>query len=141
MSDDDRKQEALFRYAILGEALSRRLRRGELREILAKLSEKTHEDHQGRLRRTAYKTLEEWWYKYRQGGFAALQPQPRSDQGRSRRLTPDLEQLVLGTPPSAYGCQNPPLHGVREIRSYRPHGSIAKGSVPFSPPPLIPLLP
>ena len=95
MSDDDRKQEALFRHAILGEALSRRLQRGELRGILAKLSEKTHEDHQGRLRRTAYKTLEEWWYKYRRGGFAALQPQPRSDQGRSRRLTPDIEQLVL----------------------------------------------
>jgi hypothetical protein len=95
MNDDDRTHEALFRHAVLGEVLSRNLRRGELRPLLADLSEKTFEDYRGRARRMAQKTLEEWLYKYRRGGFEALKPLPRSDQGCSRVLTPELEQLVI----------------------------------------------
>src|SRR5439155_19134763 len=34
-------------------------------------------------------------YHYRHGGFEALKPVPRSDTGRSRVLTPELEQLVI----------------------------------------------
>jgi transposase InsO family protein len=34
------------------------------------------------------RTLEDWWYAYRKGGFAALQAKPRSDRGQSRVLTP-----------------------------------------------------
>ena len=95
MNDDDRTKEALFRHAILGEVLSRSLRRGELRLVLIGLSEKTFEDYQGRPRRIAHKTLEEWLYKYRRGGFEALKPQSRSDQGSSRSLPPEIEQLVV----------------------------------------------
>lgn len=95
MNEDERNQEALFRHAILGELLSRSLRRGELRPALRRLAEETYRDHRGRPRRAAYKTLEEWLYKYRNGGFDALRPRPRSDRGVSRALTPDLEQLVL----------------------------------------------
>lgn len=94
MNDDDRIKEALFRHAILGDLLSRNLRRGELCPSLAELSEKTFEDCFGRPRRMARKTLEEWFYKHRHGGFEALKPEPRSDQGHSRRLTPELQQLI-----------------------------------------------
>lgn len=65
MNDEDRTKEALFRHAILGDLLSRNLRRGELWRCLAQLSEKTFEDYLGRPRRMARKTLEEWFYKYR----------------------------------------------------------------------------
>ena len=95
MNDDDRIQEALFRHAILGELLSRDLRRGELRRLLTDLSARTFEDPRRRPRQFAYKTLEEWLYRYRHGGFEALKPVPRSDSGRSRVLTPELEQLVI----------------------------------------------
>ena len=95
MNDDDRIKEALFRHAVLGDILSRKLRWGELRPLLTELSEKTFEDHRGRPRRMAYGTLEEWYYKHRQNGFESLKPLPRSDQGCSRRLSPELEQLVI----------------------------------------------
>lgn len=95
MNDDDRTQEALFRHAILGDLLTRPLRRGELRSSLAQLSEKTFEDYRGRCRRMAAKTLEEWFYKYRREGFEGLKPAPRCDQGQSRSLTPELQQLIL----------------------------------------------
>jgi len=95
MNDDDRTKEALFRHAILGDLLSRKLRWGQLRLLLTDLSEKTFEDYRGRLRRIAYSTLEEWFYKHRHGGFEGLKPLPRSDQGCSRRLSPEIEQLVI----------------------------------------------
>ena len=79
MTDDDRNHEALFRHAILGDLLSRTLRRGQLRPALKQLAQQTYQDHHGRTRRVAYKTLEEWYYIYRNGGFEALQPRPRSD--------------------------------------------------------------
>src|SRR5271165_734335 len=95
MTDEERNEEALFRHAILGDVLSRNLRRGQLRFELKQLAQQTYQDHHGRPRRVAYKTLEEWLYKYRHGGFAALKPRPRSDRNRSRVLAEDLQQLVL----------------------------------------------
>src|SRR2546427_7233212 len=95
MTDDERNQEALFRHAILGDVLSRNPRRGQLRPALKQLAQQTYQDHHGRSRRVAYKTLEEWFYKYRNGGFDALKPRPRSDRNRSRVLTEDLQQLIL----------------------------------------------
>src|SRR5438876_2153022 len=95
MTDDERNQEALFRHAILGDVLSRNPRRGQLRPALKQLAQQTYQDHHGRSRHVAYKTLEEWYYKYRNGGFDALRPRPRKDRNRSRVLAEDLQQLVL----------------------------------------------
>jgi putative transposase len=95
MTDEERNQEALFRHAILGDLLSRNLRRGQLRLALKQLAQQIYQDHHGRTRRVAYKTLEEWYYKYRQGGFAALRPRPRKDRHTSRVLSEELQQLIL----------------------------------------------
>ena len=95
MNDDDRTREALFRHAILGELLNRDLRRGELRPALEELSRKTFTDERGRPRRIACKTLEDWYYVYRHGGFEALKPRARSDLGSCRVLTAGQQQLVL----------------------------------------------
>jgi len=43
----------------------------------------------------AVRTLEDWWYAHAKGGFAALHPKARSDRGVPRKLTPELEQLVV----------------------------------------------
>jgi putative transposase len=95
MNDDDRTKEALFRHAVLGDVLSRKLKWGELTSLLAELSEKTFEDYRGRLRRIAVSTLQEWLYNHRHGGFEGLKPLARSDAGSSRRLSPELEQLAM----------------------------------------------
>jgi transposase len=95
MTDEERNQEALFRHAILGDVLSRNRRRGELRLALKQLAQQTYQDSRGRSRRIAYKTLEEWYYKYRSGGFEALKPKPRKDRNASRVLSAELQQLIL----------------------------------------------
>lgn len=43
----------------------------------------------------AVRTLEDWWYAHERGGFAALHPKGRSDRGVPRRLSPELEQLIV----------------------------------------------
>jgi len=127
MNDDDRTREALFRHAILGEVLSRELRWGELHRLLGDLSAKTFEDHHGRQRRIACKTLEEWLYRYRHGGFEALKPVPRSDLGISRILTPELEQLIVDLKREDPGRSCPLI-----IRELELAGRIRRGQVDLS---------
>ena len=43
----------------------------------------------------AVRTLEDWWYAYKKGGFAALVPATRSDQGKSRVLDGPTAAWVL----------------------------------------------
>jgi putative transposase len=43
----------------------------------------------------AVRTLEDWWYAFQQGGFAALQPATRSDQGKYRVLQDATATWVL----------------------------------------------
>src|SRR5207237_3824707 len=62
---------------------------------LKQLAQQSYQDGRGRMRRVTYKTLEEWYYNYRNGGFDALKPRPRKDRNRSRVLAEDLQQLVL----------------------------------------------
>jgi transposase InsO family protein len=41
------------------------------------------------------RTLEDWWYDYQRGGFAALTPKVRTDKGQPRKLTPDQQKWIL----------------------------------------------
>jgi putative transposase len=43
----------------------------------------------------ATRTIEDWWYAYRKGGFDALVSAPRSDQGKSRVLDETTAAWVL----------------------------------------------
>jgi putative transposase len=41
------------------------------------------------------RTLEDWWYAYKKGGFAALHPKRRSDRGQSRKCTPQQKKMMV----------------------------------------------
>jgi putative transposase len=49
----------------------------------------------GTQRLVARRTLEDWWYAYQHGGFAALHPKRRSDRGVSRVITAEQRQFFL----------------------------------------------
>jgi transposase InsO family protein len=50
---------------------------------------------EGKVEPVARRTLEDWWYAYQRGGFAALHPKGRSDRGVPRVLTPAQERHIL----------------------------------------------
>ena len=95
MNDDRRQQIALFRHSILGPLLSRAFRRGELKRTLAEIATQSYTAPDGRMKRIAAKTLEEWFYRHRRKGFEGLLPIPRKDRGRMKALPEALRELVL----------------------------------------------
>ena len=77
-------QTALTRFRVLNfiEDLLREGRR--LSQALAEASRQPWPNENGDY--YAVRTLEDWWYAYQKGGFNALVPAPRRDQGQSRVL-------------------------------------------------------
>jgi transposase InsO family protein len=49
----------------------------------------------GSQRLFARRTIEDWWYDYQQGGFAALVPKTRTDKGQPRKLNPQQQKWIL----------------------------------------------
>lgn len=90
-----RVDEALFRHAVLGPLLCEKLSRGQLRKRLIELSRQTFYDPRGQARSLSWRTLEDWYYQLRGGGFDRLKRRPRKDQGTCRALPPELVELVL----------------------------------------------
>jgi hypothetical protein len=43
----------------------------------------------------ARRTIEDWWYDYQHGGFAALTPKARADRGQPRTLTAQQQMWIL----------------------------------------------
>lgn len=49
----------------------------------------------GAQRLFARRTIEDWWYDYQHGGFAALVPKVRTDKGRPRTLSAQQQKWIL----------------------------------------------
>jgi len=93
MDEQDRQKIALWRVGILGPLLSAHLEHGDLTEYFQQAAARTHEHPQGRRVRVTARTVQSWYYDYKGGGFAALHPQTRSDQGTSKAIAPQVAEL------------------------------------------------
>jgi transposase InsO family protein len=69
-------------------------------------------------------TLEDWYYRYRHGGFDALHDQPRSDKGETRTLSPEATEALL-----AMRRAQPEVYGTTLLRQLERQGTITPGSV------------
>jgi transposase InsO family protein len=85
---------ALFRYAIIAPLVLETLPRGELTRRAEEISARSYDIPYSQRRSLSVDTLLDWALRYRRSGFAALAPQPRSDRGQSRALTPQLAELI-----------------------------------------------
>ncbi|MFQ5961419.1 MAG: DDE-type integrase/transposase/recombinase [Candidatus Methylomirabilales bacterium] len=95
MDETRRRKQALFRLAVLGPLLNRTLQRGELKQSLAELAAQVWTDLEGKPRRMAAKTLEEWYYRHCHYGFEGLMPLARSDRGRFKVVSTEMEELIV----------------------------------------------
>lgn len=86
--DDHDLAIAAFRHRVLAEALD--AERDELGTILRAQAGQPRTDPAGRVRTVSVRTLGRWLAAYRRGGFLALCPKRRQDQGALRALTPDV---------------------------------------------------
>ncbi len=90
---DERQAIALFRYGVIADLVAETSHRG----LYAKLEAKAAREYAipGSLRRTvATETLRGWLRAYRRGGFDALLPRVRADQGSARAIPPAVVDLL-----------------------------------------------
>jgi transposase InsO family protein len=95
MKHDDKQAIALWRLGVLGPLTSARLEHGDRRRYFVEAASRTQERPDGTRVRVSTRTIEAWYYAWRQGGFRALHPEDREDRGRSRAITPELAEHVL----------------------------------------------
>jgi len=86
---------ALFRLSVLGSLTSREhLAHGELKPILRELAAVPHQIPGSQRRYLSEKTIEAWYYAWREGGIDALNPKQRNDAGLSK-IAPGLQESIL----------------------------------------------
>jgi transposase InsO family protein len=115
---------ALFRLTVLGcLATCERLERGELKQEIDRISAQRHKRPDGKVVRLSAKTIQNWYYTWRQGGIEALMPKQRRDKGRCQ-LPPEIQQAILAAK------RDRPTRSIRSIRTLlERQGLVAEGSV------------
>jgi len=120
---------ALFRLSVLGPLVSReRLAQGELRAILRDLASKAYDIPDSKRRYLSIKTIERWYYAYRQGGVDALVPQSRRDKGSSQ-LPDKIIQAILQAKKDNPARSLNTLMQLLQTQGVTAHGQLSRASV------------
>jgi len=93
MTEKDREQIALFRYGLIAPILNGQVENQT--EYLTGVCSKVHDVPYYGPREFAPKTVSCWLLAYRKEGFEGLKPKRRSDKGRSRALSREMEEHLL----------------------------------------------
>jgi transposase InsO family protein len=92
MDKEIREKIALKRYQLISPVLAEPARAQN--EYFRKQAEIEHEFSRYGLRKVRVSTMKGWLRKYRKGGFDALKPKNRSDEGRPRRFDESLLKAI-----------------------------------------------
>jgi transposase InsO family protein len=91
----EENREALFRFQIISPLIGMAFPRGQLKERIAAAA-REHYDHPTRgYLRVRFKTIEEWYYRYRRLGFSGLVRGQRRDRGVSRTIDAAMGEEIL----------------------------------------------
>ena len=91
---ENRKNEVALRRFAAVSFIEQKIRDGfGVVEALRLAALRPWPDENGRF--SAARTLEDYWYAWKSGGFAALQPKSRSDEGTCRKLPAEVGQWLL----------------------------------------------
>lgn len=77
--------QALFRMTVIGPLISRAdFEKGELKRIVQGLSKHTYDAPNGKRVLLSPKTIERWYYVWKNGGIDGLNPKERCDRGKTQ---------------------------------------------------------
>jgi transposase InsO family protein len=117
-------EEALFRFSIISPLLNERPLHGGLKQRFVELAAKFYEHPTQGWRQYSPRTLEDWYYAYRRHGIGGLSKQRRRDYGRSRTISPEIEELIV-----TMKIENPKRTAYGILKELRLAGKIAPGEV------------
>ena len=89
------QQVAVFRYGVIADLLHAPPDAGSLAARIRAKTEQSYEIPHSSRTRIGKSTVYGWLQQYQQGGFDALMPKRRSDQGRARRMPVELIEALL----------------------------------------------
>jgi transposase InsO family protein len=95
--DDDKERRnaiALFRYGLIADLLHWPRGKRGLAELIEKKVEREYDIPGSQRCRVAPETIRDWLKAYRRGGFDALLPKVRSDQGQARAIPQAVADLL-----------------------------------------------
>jgi len=95
MRHDEKEKIALWRLGVLGPLISARLEHGDRRRYIEEAAARLQQQPDGTYVQLSPRTIESWYYAYRQGGFQALFPQDRADRGHSRAISAEIAEHIL----------------------------------------------
>src|ERR1700730_6836217 len=91
---ENRKNEVALRRFAAVSFIEQKVREGfGVVEALRLAALRPWPDENGRY--SSARALEDYWYAWKSGGFAALQPKSRGDQGAFRKLPAEVGQWLL----------------------------------------------
>jgi putative transposase len=124
MDHDEKRAIALWRMSILGPLVSARLEHGDRQRYFDETASRTHQRPDGQYVELSPRTIEDWFYEFRRGGFEALFPRDRNDAGRSRAIRPEVIELILKAK------RERPRRSIRRIiRMLERSGAVHKGEL------------
>lgn len=140
MEDAQRREIALFRYALVRQCADPELTSRQRGRLVRDLAGRDHVGPDGQRRRVARSTLDEWIRAYRKGGFDALIPAPGSRQPRTSaellalavqlkqakpaRTAVQIRQVMLAAGHAAPSASTIQRHLRRTGHNHRPDGSL-----------------
>lgn len=92
--DERRREVALFRYGVIADLIQLEPHHRGLYALLGKKAEQDYTIPGSLRRRIAAETIRGWLRAYRRGGFDALVPRVRADQGASRSIPSNVIDLL-----------------------------------------------
>lgn len=92
---DQANQLALFRYGLIADFIHMPPGTKGLHGLIGKKAEKSYVIPGSSRTRVAPETIRDWLKKYRKDGFDGLLSKQRNDKGQSRRLVPEVADLLI----------------------------------------------
>jgi putative transposase len=142
MEDAQRREIALFRYALVRQCADPELTPRQRGRLVRDLTGRDHVGPDGNRKRVARSTLDEWIRAYRTGGFDALIPAPGSRQPRTStellalavslkeakpgRTAAQIREVMLAAGHPAPSASTIQRHFRRTGHNRRPDGSLPK---------------
>lgn len=90
-----KSENAFFRFSIISQLLHQDFKKGDLRKKITELSKRPYQDSDGKYRFFSFKTIEEWYYKFKNQGLSGLENKQRSDHGKTRVLSQNACEQIL----------------------------------------------
>lgn len=117
-------EDALFRFRIIAPLINETIPHGQLHERLKEAASQWYEHPRHGWQSYSHRTIEEWYYNYKNKGLSGLERSRRSDHGTSRRISEEVSQKIL-----AMKKENSKRSVPQILRELEQAGMITRGEI------------